>query len=104
MSGESFEQIRIMMGMYPDDPRGRHRIAERLAGELPTISAHYGERKAQIVAEWIKGEGFGVVEDRGGWLEVLRLSWLLLRRVKWREVNPKEVLRAVVWWMMGVRL
>lgn len=107
MTWESFEQVQLMMRMYPNDSHNRQRIAEILAGELPTILQQYGERKAQIVEEWLKGQGFGVLEKEAeeqkaeGWLEVARLVWLLLRRVQWQDINPKEVFRVVVWLVMG---
>jgi len=102
------EQVAVFMRMYPDNTQNRLSIASRLAEEFPAILADIGEEKARTAELWLISQGLLVQEQqqetrRESWVEVVRLVWLLLRRVKWREVNPKEVLRAVVWWVMGVR-
>ncbi len=102
------EQVAVFMRMYPDDQQNRLSIASRLAEEFPAILADIGEEKARTVELWLISQGLRVQEQRQetrreSWVEVVRLLWLLLRRVKWQEVNPKEVLRVVVWRMMKVK-
>jgi hypothetical protein len=99
-----FEQVSILMRMYPNDSHKRLSIAQRIAEEFPAILADLGEEKTHTVEKWLELQGLQVREKRrDSWGEVAFLFWLLLRGVQWRQINPKEVFRVMVWSMMGFK-
>lgn len=103
-------ELVIYMRMYPHDQDKRQRLAQRVASVLPDMQRVLtGTTVLAMFEAWLQANGVVVagsapapVLQPGTWREVLRLSFVLAHH--WLGLiatNPKEVIRRVVWRMMG---
>lgn len=92
----TIEQLAIVMQMYPDEPRKRHDLAERVAAELPTLAREIPQEALEIVHEWLAANNCQVTRaaNKRAWIEIIR-EWMQTER------NPRELVRLLVWHIMG---
>jgi len=97
----TISQLAMIMQMYPNDERRRHDLAVKVALELPILVRELPSDALEIVREWLAANG--CVTDTGPIPRRPVSYWDLVRTWAQGDRNPTELVRVIIWSMMGFK-